>query len=138
AIYCSTERGFELRAAAGCDGLAPILDPDDPLVLYPRSIRSLVSLRDVPIPRAKLTAGKTALTTALPVVGGNKIYAVVLYGEHRGGEPIDREEERLLLRLAHSAANAYAHLLLLERERQIAVLRSQLNLPASTTAAAQD
>ncbi len=127
AIYSSTAQGFELRMAVGCDGLARILDTDDPLVLYPRSSQSLVSLRDITDPQARLSDGKSALVNALPVVGGNKTYAIMFYGEHISGEPIDRDEERLLLRLAHSAANAYAHLLLLEREHQIAYLQSQLD-----------
>jgi len=138
AIYCSADRGFELRASAGCGALAPMLDPDDPLVLYPRSSRSLVSLRDVPASRAALPAGETALATALPIVGGNKTYAVVLYGEHVSGEPIDREEERLLLRLAHSAANTYAHLSLLELEKEIIVLRSRLDTGVATGATVTD
>jgi hypothetical protein len=33
------------------------------------------------------------------------------------------------MRLAHAAANAYEHLLLREREREIVVLRHQLDLP---------
>lgn len=135
AIYCSVDRGFELRAAAGCEGLPPILDPDDPLVLYPRSSRSLVALRDVPASRVALPAGDSAPAFALPILGGNRTYAIVLYGERRSAEPIDAEEERLLLRLAHGAANAYEHLLLLQREREIDALRSRLDAAAAAGAA---
>ncbi|MDE2235801.1 MAG: hypothetical protein KGL13_02495 [Gammaproteobacteria bacterium] len=128
AVYCSTAQGFELRLELGCDGLARLLDPDNPLVLYPRSRQSLVSLRDIPGLPGGPSDGNCALVNALPIVGGNKTYAIVFYGEHVSGEAVDRDEERLLLRLAHSAATAYAHLLLLERERQIAILQSQLDV----------
>jgi len=135
AIYCSNGKRFELRMAAGCEGLVPFLDPDDTLILYPRSRRSFVSLRDLLTGCTALSSSATALVNALPIIGGDKTYAIVFYGEHRSGEPINREDENLLLRLSHSAANAYAHLSLLEREREIALLRSQLNANSTVIAA---
>lgn len=126
AIYDHGSRGLELRAAAGVEGLPPRLDPDDPLVLYPRSSRSLVSLRDIPSSRVAMPAGPASPAWALPVIGGNITYAIVLYGEHSSAEPISAEEESLLLRLAHGAASAYAHLLLKERDQEIRRLRARL------------
>ena len=126
ALYANTGQCFELRASAGCDGLPHRLDADDPLLLYPRSQRLLVSLREMPTSRPSIAAGDTAPAYALPIVGGNNTYAVVLYGEHRSGETIDAEEEKLLLRLAHGTANTYEHLLLMQRDREIAALRAQL------------
>ena len=78
--------------------------------------------------RTLLPADESVLAYAVPIIGGVHTYAIALYGEHRSGEPMDAEEERLLMRLAHGAANAYEHLLLREREREIAALRQQLDL----------
>lgn len=128
AIYDNQDEAFDLRASTGCNGLALQLDRDDPLILYPRSSPSLVSLFDIPISRISL--GECAPAYALPIIGGGRTYAIVLYGEHDSGEPIDSEEERLLMRLAHGAANAYEHLLLRARESEIATLRHQLRLAA--------
>lgn len=138
AAYCPAEGGFALRASAGCNALPPLLDPDDPLALYPRSSRSLVWLRDVPASRVSLPASEAAPAFALSIAGGNRIYAIVLYGEHRSGEAMDAEEARLLVRFAHAAANAYEHLLLLERDKEIAALRCRLDLQTRAEAIAVD
>lgn len=138
AAYCPAAGGFALRASAGCIALPPLLDPDDPLALYPRSSQSLVWLRDVPASRVSLLAGEAAPAFALSIGGGNRLYAILLYGEHRNGEALDAEEARLLVRLAHAAANAYEHLLLLERDREIAALRSRLDLQTRSQAIAAD
>ncbi len=131
-IYTRADDGFERTASVGCEGLAPRIDSDDPLVLYPRSTRRLVALCEVPASRLTLPSGDSAPAFALPVIGGTRTYAIVLYGEHRSGEPMDADEERLLLRLAHGAANAYEHLLLVEQEREIATLRSCARMEAKT------
>jgi hypothetical protein len=136
AIYCPTADGFALRAAVGCDGLAPFLKPDDPLALYPRSSRSLISLRDLPASRLRLPLQGAVPAFALALVAGTCTYAILLYGEHLSGEAVDAEERRLLQRLAQAAASAYEHLLLLEREREIEKLRSQLNIEATANALA--
>jgi GAF domain len=138
AAYLCDENGLTLRASAGCHALPSILHPDDPLALYARSSRSLVSLRDVPASRIPLPADEAAPAFALPVVGGNRIYAILLYGEHRSGDPMDAEEARLLVRLAQAAANAYEHLLLLERDREIDRLRSRLALQTGLPGIAAD
>lgn len=128
AIYGDQDGGFSLRTSSGCSGLASHLDRDDPLILYPRSNRTLVALCDIPASRILLPAGELIPAYALPIIGGGHTFAIVLYGEHRTGEPMDSEEERLLVRLAHGAANAYEHLLLRTRESEIAALRHQLGL----------
>lgn len=66
-------------------------------------------------------------------VGPRRGQLHLLYGEHLSGEPVDAEERRLLQRLAQAAASAYEHLLL-EREREIEKLRSQLNTEATASA----
>lgn len=128
AVYGKRDDGFALRASAGCKGLPPLLDADDPLILYPRSSQALVSLCDITASRTSLPADESVPAYAVAIIGGVHTYAIALYGEHRSGEPMDAEEEHLLMRLAHAAANAYEHLLLGEREREIAVLRQQLDL----------
>lgn len=138
AAYFLAETGFTLRASNGCNALPPMLPPDDPLALYARASRTLVSLQDVPVSRLSLPVDDTAPAFAVPIVGGNQVYAIILYGEHRSGEAMDAEEARLLLRLAHAAANAYEHLLLLEREKEIAVLRSEAALQTRSPALAID
>lgn len=121
AIYRVAGEFLELRANAGCDGMSPRLSPDDPLVLYARASRGLVPLAALPVPRI-------SPSYALPIIAGSRNFAVVFYGDHRSGEAVDAEEERLLLRLAHAAANAYEHLLLEEREQEIADLRLRLDV----------
>ena len=127
ALYVHDAQGFKLQASTGVEDLPVRLDADDPLVLYPRSGRQPISLQAVPGSSRSLPACEDAPAYALPVVGGNTTYAVVLYGEHFSGEAVDGEEEKLLLRLAHGAANAYEHLLLRDREREIAELRVLLD-----------
>lgn len=127
AIYCEAQGGFALGAIHDFEGLPPKLDPDDALALYPRSSRSLVSLRDVPASRVSLPASAALPAFALPIAGGDRTFAIVLYGELRSGEALGSEEARLLGRLAHAAANTYEHLLLLERERENAQLKSRLD-----------
>lgn len=138
AAYFLTDTGFTLRASTGCNALPPTLHPDDPLALYARASRTLVSLHDVPASRLSLPVDDTAPAFALPIVGGNRVYAIILYGEHRSGEAMDAEEARLLVRLAHAGANAYEHLLLLEREKEIAALRSGVALEARSPTLAID
>ena len=119
ALFRPNGNGYERSAEAGCNDMPSRLDADDPLVLYSRASRSLVTLAD-------LNASKAEADYAQAVIRGDRVFAVVLYGEHRSGEGIDAEEAVLIQRLAHAAANAYEHLLLVERDREIADLRGRL------------
>jgi hypothetical protein len=116
----SKDNGHAQPSGASVAKMLQRLDADDP---YPRSNRRLVSLRDLPSAQTTRTMGGNASAYALPIIGGNTTHAVVLYGEHASGEPVDAEEERLLSRLAHGTANSYEHLLLRQRDREIAELR---------------
>ena len=44
---------------------------------------------DIPASRILLPAGEPTPAYALPIIGGGHTYAIVLYGEHRTGEPMD-------------------------------------------------
>ena len=127
------EDGAYVRTAARDweDGVAR-LDPDDPLVLFARSSHNGIHFDDVPDTLVAVPAGDARPAFGLPVTVGRRVIAVVLYGNHMNGEPIDGEEEDLLNAAAHASATAYEHLHALEREREIAQLRSQLQLSAST------
>ncbi len=119
ALLRAVDGGYELVASVDCDDLPKRLDTDDPLVLYARASRSIVALEDLPI-------GPLKPAYAQAVVAGNRAFAILLYGAHHSGEAIDTEEAQLIQRLAHAGANAYEHLLLVERDREIANLRSRL------------
>ncbi|HEY5257866.1 MAG TPA: hypothetical protein VIJ12_05740 [Candidatus Baltobacteraceae bacterium] len=126
ALYQHDGEKFARTAGAGFEGLPQLLDADDPLVLYARTSRRLVALDGVPHSRIPISSKDASPAFAVPVMGATRTWAIVLYGEHRGGEPLDAEEERLLMRLAQAAAHAYEHLLLQEREREIVLLRARI------------
>jgi len=132
ALFRAENGAFVLTAARDWEGGAERLDPDDPLVLFARSSHGGVHFDDVPRTRVAVPAGDARPAFGLPVTVGRRVIAVVLYGNHVNGEPIDSEEEDLLNAAAHASATAYEHLHALEREREIAQLRSQLQLSASS------
>jgi len=127
-----TEKDAYIRTASrDWENAAERLDPDDPLILFARSSNAGVHLEDVPHSHAPVPKGDAKPAFGLPITVGRRVIAVVLYGNHVNGEPIDGEEEGLLNALAHASATAYEHLHALEREREIAQLRSQLRLRTS-------
>ncbi len=133
ALFRAEEEAFVLTAARDWKGGAERLDPDDPLVLFARSSHSGIHFDDVPRTHAAVPAGDARPAFGLPVTVGRRVIAVVLYGNHVNGEPIDGEVEDLLNAAAHASATAYEHLHALEREREIAQLRSQLQLRTSAS-----
>jgi hypothetical protein len=133
ALFRAEEGAFVLTAARDWEGGAKRLDPDDPLILFARSSHGGIHFDDVPRTHVAVPAGDGRPAFGLPVTVGRRVIAVVLYGNHVNGEPIDSEEEDLLNAAAHASATAYEHLHALEREREIAQLRSQLQLRTSLT-----
>lgn len=133
AVFRAEDGVYVRMAARDWDGGVERLDPDDPLVLFARSSNAGIHLEDVPRSHAAVPAGDARPAFGLPVTVGRRVIAVVLYGNHVNGEPIDGEEEDLLSAAAHASATAYEHLHALEREREIAQLRSQLQLRSSTS-----
>ena len=131
ALFRSRDEEFVRTCSRDWDGGSERLDADDPLILFARSSRAGVHFEDVPRSHAKVPAGDGKPAFGLPVTVGRRVIAVVLYGNHLNGEPIDGEEEDLLNAAAHASATAYEHLHALEREREIVQLRSQLQLQAS-------
>ena len=134
ALFRAEDGAFIRTASRDWEGGAERLDPDDPLILFARSSHGGVHFADVPHTYVALPAGDARPAFGLPVTVGRRVIAVVLYGNHLNGEPIDGEEEDLFNAAAHASATAYEHLHALEREREIAQLRSQLQLSASTPA----
>ncbi|HEX5275553.1 MAG TPA: PDZ domain-containing protein [Candidatus Rubrimentiphilum sp.] len=132
AVFRAEEGAFVLTAARDWEAGAERLDPDDPLILFARSSHGGIHLDDVPRTRVAVPQGDARPAFGLPVTVGRRVIAVVLYGNHLNGEPIDGEEEDLLNAAAHASATAYEHLHALEREREIAQLRSQLQLSTSS------
>jgi hypothetical protein len=133
ALFRADEGAFVRTCARDWDDGADRLDPDDPLILFARSSNAGVYLDDIPRSHAAVPKGDAKPAFALPITVGRRVIAVVLYGNHVNGEPIDGEEEGLLNALAHASATAYEHLHALEREREIAQLRSQLRLSTSAS-----
>ncbi len=131
AVFRAGDGDYVRTASRDWEAAAERLDPDDPLVLFARSSRSGIHFDDVPRTHAAVPAADARPAFGLPVTVGRRVIAVVLYGNHVNGEPIDGEEEDLLNAAAHASATAYEHLHALEREREIAQLRSQLQLSAS-------
>lgn len=131
AVFRAEEGTFVRAASRDWNGAAERLDPDDPLMLFARSSGAGVHLDDVPRSRAAAPPGDARPAFGLPITVGRRVIAVVLYGNHVNGEPIDAEEEALLNGLAHASATAYEHLHALERERELASLRAQLHLQSS-------
>jgi hypothetical protein len=131
ALFRSEDSVFVRRADRDWGSAAKTLDPDDPLMLFARSSHTAVHLDDVPPSQASVPAGDARPALGLPITVGRRVLAIVLYGNHVNGEPIDGEEEDLLNGLAHAAATAYEHLHALERERELAFLRAQLQLQTS-------
>ncbi len=132
ALFRADEGAYVRTCARDWDDAADHLDPDDPLILFARSSPAGVFLEDVPRSHASIPKGDAKPAFGLPITVGRRVIAVVLYGNHVNGEPIDGEEEELLNALAHASATAYEHLHALEREREIVQLRSQLRLSTST------
>jgi hypothetical protein len=121
------ENGLFVRTSStGWQSAAEVLDGDDPMFLFARSAHHGVNLSDAPQSKARLPGGENKPAYALPIVVGRRVISVVLYGGHRDGEAIDAEEDQLLSGLARAAATAYEHLHALERERENATLRAQL------------
>ena len=131
ALFRAEEGAFLRTASRDWEGAVERLDPDDPLMLFARSSNVGVHLEDMPHSHAQVPHGAARPAFGLPITVGRRVIAVALYGNHVNGEPIDGEEEALLNALAHASATAYEHLHALEREREIAFLRSQLQLRAS-------
>lgn len=126
ALFRAEDGRYVRTAAVEWGDAAESLDADDPVVLFTRSEHSGVHLTESPQSKTRLPGGAAKPVFALPVVVGRRVIAVVLYGGHRDGEPIDSEEEQLLTGAAHAAATAYEHLHALERERENAALRAKL------------
>jgi hypothetical protein len=132
ALFRSEDGSYVRTASVGWHDETTRLDADDPIVLFARSAHHGVHLTDTPHSKAPLPGGNEKPLYALPVVVGRHVIAVVLYGGHRDGEAIDGEEEQLLTALAHAAATAYEHLHAIERERENAMLRAQLQALRAT------
>ena len=130
ALFRADRSAFVLTSSRDWEGGAQRLDPDDPLILFARSSHSGIHFDDVPRTRVPVPSGDAKPAFGLPVTVGRRVIAVVLYGNHLNGEPIDGEEEELLNAAAHASATAYEHLHALEREREITKLRAQLQLEA--------
>lgn len=133
ALFRADDGRYVRTASVEWGNAAASLDADDPVVLFARSEHQGIHLTETPQSKARLPGGGATPVFALPVVVGRRVIAVVLYGGHRDGEPIDAEEEQLLTGAAHAAATAYEHLHALERERENAMLRAKLEALTGAT-----
>lgn len=86
------------------------LESDDPLVVQLAATEAPLRMRDVLRSRADQPDGHEAPVLAVPVIVRHQVRAVALYGAHRNGADLDRDEIDALSKLAAAAAAAYDHL----------------------------
>ncbi len=132
ALFLVAGDSFERVASFGWDQCVYHLSPDDPLVLFARSSHASVHLPDVsPTAAAPLPGGDAKPGLAVPILVGHLPAAIALYGSHTNGEPVDADEEQLLIELCHAASGALERLEASEHRRaletQLAMLRGQIN-----------
>jgi hypothetical protein len=89
----------ELRAVSG----------DDHLIVHLLAELQAIDLCDVRWPQTNVPSGVAQPILVLPFVVRHEVLGFVLYGGHVGGEAIDPDEKRVLMRLADAASGAYEH-----------------------------
>jgi hypothetical protein len=132
ALFLLADDSFERVASFGWDQCVYRLGFDDPLVLFARSSHASIHLQDVsPTAAAPVPVGDAKPGLAIPILVGHLPAAVALYGSHTNGEPVDLDEEQLLIDLCHAASGALERLEAIEHRRnlelQLAMLRGQIN-----------
>lgn len=85
-------------------------DDDTPVMLVAQNENGPLSLFDHPWRSAGVPEGSAKPIVAMPIIVRRELAAIVFYGSHRYGEPLDPDEIRAISGLALGAAAAYDHL----------------------------
>lgn len=94
----------------GPDTAAQLGESDERLLMLLRSSSNPLSLYDHPSRESGLPMGPAHPVLALPILVRRELVAVVFYGAHVHGEPLDPDEVKAIGALAAGAAAAYDHL----------------------------
>jgi hypothetical protein len=70
--------------------------------------------------------GANLASLAIPITLEGRLFSILLYGLHSGGDDIDKSERRLLMELAHAATRAYHRVEIARLRETIAKLDSQV------------
>jgi len=81
--------------------------PDDPWAPRAERISRPIDLEKVPRRGEDLPAGIAHPGTAMPIVGGQGLHAILLLGAHANGTRLDPDELRAIRRLAEDAGHLY-------------------------------
>jgi hypothetical protein len=113
ALFRLDEDRGEYRCTAVRDwpnGKVISVSDDDRLVAELRSEREPLVLDSIGWKHADVPSGACAPLIAVPALARSDLYAFVLYGGHRDGATINRDERSLLNGLVASAAATFDHL----------------------------
>jgi len=103
-----------------------LADSDGHFLMLLQAENGPVSLYDHPWRTHGVPSGPAHPVLALPITVRRELVAVVLYGAHTHGEPLDPDEIKAIAGLASAAAAAYDHLEADALRREVESLRSQL------------
>ena len=101
-------------------------DSDGHFLMLLQAENGPVSLYDHPWRAHGVPSGPAYPVLALPIIVRRELVAIVLYGAHIHGEPLDPDEIKAIAGLASAAAAAYDHLEADALRKEIEILRSQL------------
>lgn len=127
---------FVREASCGweSDHLSRLDERDVPLLMLVQTENGPLSLYDHPWRGDGVPQGPARPVLALPIVIRRELAAVVFYGAHQHGEPLDPDETRALAQLGHAAAIAYDHLEAESMRRELQTMRSEIDALRSVIA----
>lgn len=114
-VYANGWKTFHMRQLPGNDTLTVTL----------RAELDAVDLLEMRWDRRDAPEGAAQPIFAVPLVARHELLGAVLFGGHTGGEAIDPDEQRVLVRLAQAAAVAYEHVRSQVLAAEIDALREQ-------------
>ncbi len=113
------EKYRRVRSRGWSDAEATALERDDRLALELRAELAAIDPNDLRWERSDLPTGERQVLYAIPVLDGNRLEAIALYGGHLTGEDLDPDERRSLRRLVSAAARAYDRIATAQLRRRL-------------------
>ena len=110
---------------------------DDPLLTLAQTENGPLSLYDHPWRTDGVPAGPACPVLALPIVVRRELAAIVFYGAHVHGEPLDPDEIKAIAALANGAAAAYDHLEAEAMRNEVASLQRAVEIQQALLAEAR-
>ncbi|MDQ6767559.1 MAG: hypothetical protein M3Z41_07090 [Candidatus Eremiobacteraeota bacterium] len=114
---CENSVGWQDGDLKGLD------DKDDRLLALIQTEQGPLSLYEHPWRDKDVPSGPAHPVLALPIIVRRELAAVVFYGSHIHGEPLDPDEVRAIAGLAAGAAAAYDHLDAEAMKREVQLFR---------------